>query len=96
MNYRVPAINDLGMHCGDLDTRVSSILPPFNVIHAQAVERGITPRLLNEADGMTLYYAGASNSSDPALLSTPTLAADGSVYKTNFWDAVNQGANDPF
>ena len=29
--YSVFAINDLGMHCGDFDTRISSILPPFNV-----------------------------------------------------------------
>ncbi len=26
------AINDLGMHCGDLDTRIASILPPFQVL----------------------------------------------------------------
>jgi hypothetical protein len=33
--YTLVAINDLGMHCGDLDTRISSILPPFNVLHAR-------------------------------------------------------------
>jgi hypothetical protein len=36
-NFTLLAINDLGMHCGDQDTRVSSILPPFNVLHAQVV-----------------------------------------------------------
>ncbi|MBL3600431.1 MAG: hypothetical protein JMN25_11250 [gamma proteobacterium endosymbiont of Lamellibrachia anaximandri] len=35
--YKIFAINDLGMHCGDLDTRVSSILPPFNVLHATVI-----------------------------------------------------------
>lgn len=95
-DYQVLAINDLGMHCGDLDTRVSSILPPFNVIHAQVVERGATPRLLGEVDGMTLRYASAFNVFDPALLTEPTLAADGGVFKTNFWDVVNQGAYDSF
>jgi hypothetical protein len=49
-SYTLVAINDLGMHCGDLDTRISSILPPFNVLHAQVVQRGITalPRVLGE------------------------------------------------
>lgn len=95
-NYKVLAVNDLGMHCGDLDTRVSSILPPFNVVHAQVVERGVNPRMLGEEDGMVLRYTGASSVFDPALLVEPSLAADGSVYKTNFWDAVNQGAYDSF
>jgi chitodextrinase len=41
--YSVLAINDLGMHCGDLDTRIASILPPYNVLHAQVVQKGATP-----------------------------------------------------
>ncbi len=40
--YQILAINDLGMHCGDLDTRVASILPPFNVLHTQVVARAGT------------------------------------------------------
>ena len=43
--FRVLAINDLGMHCGDLDTRISSILPPFQVLLGQVIQRGATPTL---------------------------------------------------
>ncbi|EGW54052.1 hypothetical protein TevJSym_ar00670 [endosymbiont of Tevnia jerichonana (vent Tica)] len=36
----VISANDLGMHCADLDYQVFSILPPFNVVHAQVVKKG--------------------------------------------------------
>jgi hypothetical protein len=94
--YTLLAINDLGMHCGDLDTRVSSILPPFNVLHAQVVERGINglPRVMNEGE-VELFYSAASNPNDPALgKSVPDQAlssiVSGEVYKTNFWDIASQ------
>jgi len=69
-NYTLVAINDLGMHCGDLDTRISSILPLFNVVHAQVVERGINglPRIMNE-DEVDLFYSAASHSE--AVVGTP-------------------------
>jgi PKD repeat protein len=95
--FRVLAINDLGMHCGDLDTRISSILPPFQVLLGQVIERGATPTL-NPA-GVSLEYSAASNPNDP-ILGVPNvqrgLKADGSTYKTNFWDVVGGGAYDPF
>ena len=31
-DYRLFSANDLGMHCGDFDTRISSVLPPFQEI----------------------------------------------------------------
>ncbi len=101
-NFALLAINDLGMHCGDLDTRISSILPPFNVLHAQVVARGVNgpPRLLNEGE-VSLQYSSASNPDDPAIaraasgLALSSIAADGSVYKTNFWDVAYQ-SYDPF
>ncbi len=47
-SYSVVAINDLGMHCGDLDTRISSILPPFQVLlgtdHPEGCHPGHQPR----------------------------------------------------
>jgi hypothetical protein len=97
--YRVLAINDLGMHCGDLDTRISSILPPFQVLLGQVIQRGETPRL-NPA-GITLEYSAASNPSDPILGEDPNavqrgIMGDGSTYKTNFWDAVANGSYDAF
>ena len=44
-NYSVIAINDLGMHCGDYDTRVASILPPFQVLLSQVIQKGSQPVL---------------------------------------------------
>jgi hypothetical protein len=95
-SYSVVAINDLGMHCGDYDTRIASILPPFQVLLAQVIQKGSTPTL-NPA-GVDLYYSAVSNPDDP-IVDTPLLAgvmADGSTYKTNFWDTVAMGAYNPF
>ena len=98
VSHRVVAINDLGMHCGDLDTRIASILPPFQVLLAQVVERGREPRLLGPGEAEVVYSAVA-NPDDP-LLGKPDsfkgVAPDGSVYRTNFWDSVGLGAYDPF
>ena len=99
--YALLAVNDLGMHCGDLDTRISSILPLFNVLHAQVVARGVTglPRVMGEGE-VELFYSSASNPDDPALgKSVPDQAlssvVNGEVYKTNFWDIAFE-AYDPF
>jgi PKD repeat protein len=95
--FRVLAINDLGMHCGDYDTRISSILPPFQVLLGQVIERGVTPTL-NPA-GVSLEYSAVSNEFDPILNQIGALRGlkdDGTTYKTNFWDAVSGGAYDPF
>lgn len=66
-NYKVLAANDLGMHCADLDYQVFSILPPFNVIHAQVIKMGDEPDLLTPEDvpNMSLVYSAASNPQDP-------------------------------
>ena len=90
------AINDLGMHCGDLDTRIVNILPPFQVLLAQVVRKGGRPTL--NPPGVDVYYSAASNPGDPALgdFAFPGMKADGSTYKTNFWDAVAAGTYDPF
>ena len=104
-DYQIFAINDLGMHCGDLDTRISSILPPFNVLHATVIRKGGEPDVLSPADGISVFYSAASNPNDPILSGmsssgsgpfASSMLADGSVYKTNFWDTVLQGAYDPF
>ncbi len=100
-NHTVVAINDLGMHCGDLDTRISSILPPFQVLLAQVIQKGSQPQILspNQVD---VFYSAASNPDDPILGMNPDtvfrgLTADGSVYKTNFWDyPVPAGTYDAF
>lgn len=94
--YALVAINDLGMHCGDLDTRISSILPPFNVLHAQVIERGINglPRVMGETQ-VDLFYSAASNPDDPAIGKVAggqalSSVGNGEVYKTNFWEIASQ------
>ncbi|MDX2504818.1 MAG: cytochrome C [Gammaproteobacteria bacterium] len=104
-DYQIFAINDLGMHCGDLDTRISSILPPFNVLHATVIRRGGEPDVLSPADGIRVVYSASSNPFDPILSGTnsagsgpvaTSMLPDGSVFKTNFWASVLKGAYDPF
>ena len=41
-SWAVLASNDLGMHCTDQDFQIFSILPPFNVVHAQVIRKGVT------------------------------------------------------
>lgn len=101
--YRVFSANDLGMHCGDFDTRISSILPPFNVVHTQVVQRGSDPGILGPGDGVEVLYSAASNPNDPILSGInsagngpvlSSLAKDGTVFKTNFWD-IAMGGTEP-
>ncbi len=101
--YQILAINDLGMHCGDRDTRIASILPPFQVLLSQVIRKGAEPSILGPTEAQVVYSA-ASNPSDP-ILSTPTdpgtgypftgRLPGGSVFKTNFWDIAYQAYN-PF
>ncbi len=83
--------------CGDYDTRVASILPPFQVLLAQVIQMGSRPVLLNRTQAQVSYSAVA-NPNDP-ILDDPNafrgVAPDGSVYKTNFWD-VASAAYGPF
>lgn len=73
--YQLLAWNDLGMHCMDgKDYSVFSILPPFNNLHAQLVERA-TGRTVTA--GVTLRYRSYAD----AAGSINTSSAD----KTNFW-----------
>lgn len=85
--HRILVSNDLGMHCADLDARISSILPPFNVLHSQVLLKGQKPTLLDNTS-VDVVYSAASNPNDPAASKAPTLAADGSVFKTNFWENI--------
>ena len=94
-NYTVLAINDLGMHCGDLDTRIASILPPFQVLLAQVVQKGSSPTL-NPA-GVSIYYSAASNPNDPVANVFDGVMGNGDTYKTNFWDyPIPAGTYDAF
>ena len=98
VGYTLVAINDLGMHCGDLDTRVSSILPPFQVLLAQVIQRGPQPSVLGPSQ-VNVLYSAASNPVDPVLTQVNPdpfrgRLSDGHTYKTNFWERA-QVAYDP-
>lgn len=84
----VLAANDLGMHCMDREFSIFSILPPFNVIHAQVIghDSAGAPVLLNDTT-VEVRYGGMVD-------------AAGSVNsysrgKTDFWSyaAALFGAN---
>ncbi|MAT93710.1 MAG: cytochrome C [Halioglobus sp.] len=94
--YSVFAVNDLGMHCVDLDGRIANILPPFQVMVAQVIRKGAAPEL-NPAD-VELHYSAASNPLDPALdnAARPGLAADGTGFKTRFWEGIPHASYDAF
>ena len=97
-NYRVLAINDLGMHCGDLDTRIASILPPFQVMLGQVIQKGTGSKPILNPAGVTLAYSAVSNPLDPILTKGAFngLKADAGTYKTNFWEGIKNGAYDAF
>jgi hypothetical protein len=90
--WRVLASNDLGMHCADLDYQVFSILPPFNVVHAQVVQTGTAtakPKILSATDADVSYLA-TSSTVDPfgagSINTTSNLVPGGT--KSNFWQAT--------
>jgi len=65
------------MHCFDSDFSVFSLLPPFNTVHAQVVQKGATPKLCGPTE-VSVSFRGAM---DPAGSMNTT-----SIGKTNFWD----------
>jgi len=75
---RVFPFNDLGMHCVDKEYSVYSILPPYNVLRAQAVYRNPNgdPILLDDTHISLQYKAQADiNQSKNST----------SIGKTDFW-----------
>lgn len=90
--YAVLAANDLGMHCADQDYQIFSILPPFNVAHAQVIQKGTSsnkPKLLT-ANEMDVYYMSSANPNDPAGANSINTTSQNNVafFKTNFWQPV--------
>jgi hypothetical protein len=81
--HQVLAFNDLGMHCADLDYSTFVILPPFNVVHSQVIERGATPRILNAGDVNVSYRAVRDAAGS---INTTSQNQAGAVTKANFWD----------
>ena len=92
-DYTVLAANDLGMHCADLDYQIFSILPPFNVVHAQVIQRGTDndePRLLDNTS-VEVFYNATSSPVDPAGAYSITTTSQNlpGIYKSNFWEKIN-------
>jgi hypothetical protein len=73
--FTLVAWNDLGMHCMDADYSVFSILPPFNNLHAQLVDKR-SGKIVTS--GVTMSY---QSEVDPNFGTSNTT----SVGKTNFW-----------
>jgi len=73
-HYSIIAWNDLGMHCIDHDYSVFAILPPFNNLHAQLIDRK-TGKLVST--GVTVTYQ-AYRDTHGSINTT-------SVGKTDFW-----------
>ena len=77
--YSLMAWSELGMHCIDgKDYSIFSVLPPYNVIHAQLVKKGEPPTLVTS--GVTITYQAT-----PDLTNS---ANSKSANKTNFWSYV--------
>jgi len=68
--YVVIGWNDLGMHCYNRDFSSLAVLPPYNNLWAQVIQRGDPPRIITT--GLTVSYSFPDNTY--------------SVGKSNFWD----------
>jgi len=75
-SYKVFAFNDLGMHCYDNDFSVFSLLPLFNVVHAQVILKGTKPQLMTDSTFKVTY--AATYDLNGSINTT-------SIGKTNFW-----------
>jgi hypothetical protein len=71
-DYTVLAWNDLGMHCMNPGFAKIMVLPPFNTLRAQVIQRGDPPVVVT-AD-LTVEYSIENNTT--------------SSTKTDFWSAV--------
>ena len=77
--YALVAWGELGMHCIDgKDYSIFSVLPPYNVIHAQLVSKTEPPTLVTS--GVTITYQATAD--------TKGSINSSSSGKTNFWDYV--------
>ena len=79
-NYVLVAWGELGMHCIDgKDYSVFSVLPPYNVIHAQLFKKAEPPAAVTS--GVTITYLAAADATGSVNTS--------SANKTNFWTWLN-------
>ncbi len=75
--YALVAWTELGMHCIDgKDYSIFSVLPPYNVIHAQLIQRTEPPVLITS--GVTITYQATADTKGSIDSSSST--------KTDFWN----------
>ncbi len=78
--YALMAWSELGMHCIDgKDYSIFSVLPPYNIIHAQLVKKGEPPTIITS--GVTITYQATKDTKGSINSISST--------KTNFWDYVD-------
>lgn len=68
--YIVLGWNDLGMHCYNRDFKDLAVLPPYNTLWAQVIQRGDPPQIVTT--GIKVSYSFPDNTY--------------SVGKSNFWE----------
>src|SRR5450631_1489263 len=74
--YALVAWSELGMHCIDgKDYSIFSVLPPYNIIHAQLLKKGEPP--VQVTSGVTITYQATPDTTK----SINTISST----KTNFW-----------
>ena len=77
--YTLVAWSELGMHCIDgKDYSIFSVLPPYNIIHAQLLKKGEPP--VPVTTGVTISYLATPDTTK----SINTISST----KTNFWTYV--------
>jgi hypothetical protein len=77
--YTLVAWSELGMHCIDgKDYSTFSVLPPYNVIHAQLLKKGEPP--VPVTSGVTITYQAMADATKSINTTSST--------KTNFWNYV--------
>ncbi|MBU1883361.1 hypothetical protein KKB80_03795, partial [bacterium] len=85
-SYTLLAWNDLGMHCMDgNDYSVFSILPPYNNLNAQLLQKAGTSNK-HITSGVTITYSAAA--ALDGKYNTTSLYTNTNTLKTNFWDYV--------
>ena len=78
-SYALIAWSELGMHCMDgKDYSIFSVLPPYNVIHAQLIRKGEPPVRVTSGVTITYQATGDTRGSFNSFSSS----------KTNFWTYV--------
>jgi hypothetical protein len=77
--YSLVGWSELGMHCIDgKDYSIFSVLPPYNIVHSQLIQKGEPPVLVKT--GATIGYQSTPDT-NKSVNST-------SATKTNFWTYV--------